>query len=146
ADLTRIDCGDRIAADVYVAARDNAVDLLQNIERHFLLGINEWDNLKLQHHLLVLDACRNSSCVIYKPCSIRVCKGTDRHGNLLPGSDDSFLVVAGENGWPGKNSESIRGLQQMHNSREGVASCHVDIGSVAYLLDDLAEVDKIGRG
>jgi hypothetical protein len=33
----------------------------------------------------------------------------------------------------------------MHNSRKGVASCHVDIGSVAYVLDDLTEIDQIGR-
>src|SRR6476661_46881 len=33
----------------------------------------------------------------------------------------------------------------MHDSREGVTGCHVDIGSVAYVLDDLAKVDQIGR-
>ena len=33
----------------------------------------------------------------------------------------------------------------MHNSREGVAGCDVNISSVAYVLDDLAEVDQIGR-
>src|SRR4030095_6185947 len=142
--ITRIDCRDRVAADVYVAARDNAVDLLQDIERHFLLGINERYNLKLEHDLLVLDARRNGSCVVYNPCSIRVCKGTYRNWNLLPGSDDSFFVVARENGWPRNNSESIRGLQQMHNGREGVTSCHVNIGSVAYVLDDLAEVNQMG--
>ena len=123
---------------------NNAVDLLQDIERHFLLGINERDDLKLQHHLLVLDARRNSSCVIYNPSNIRICKGAYRHGNLLPRSDDSFFVVAGENGWPRNNSESIRGLQQMHNRRKRVAGCHVNISSVAYVLDDLAEVDQIG--
>ena len=56
ADILRVDCWDRIAADVYVAVRDNAVDLLQNIERHFLLGINERHDLKLKHDLLVFDA------------------------------------------------------------------------------------------
>src|SRR5205809_3213581 len=33
----------------------------------------------------------------------------------------------------------------MHNSREGIAGCHVNISSVAHVLDDLAEVDQIGR-
>src|SRR5262249_40687558 len=142
--VTCIDCWNLVVADVYVAARDNAVDFLQNIERHFLLGINERDDLKLKHDLLVLDTRRNSCCLIYNP-SVRICKGTYRDGNLLPGSDDSFFVVAGENCWPRKYSESIRGLQQMHNSREGVTGCHVNISSGAYVLDDLTEVDQIGR-
>ena len=81
--------------------------------------------------------------MIYNPC-VRICKGTYRNWNLPPGSDDSFFVVAGENGWSRNNSESIRRLQQMHDSREGVAGCHVNIGSVAYVLNDLAEVDQIG--
>src|SRR5262245_66674806 len=33
----------------------------------------------------------------------------------------------------------------MHNSRKGVAGCHVNIRSVAYVLDDLAEVNQISR-
>src|SRR4029077_9140357 len=101
-------------------------------------------DLKLKHDLLVLDARRNSSCVIYNPSKIRICKGAYRHGNLRPRSDDGFFVVAGENGWPRNPSESIRRLQQMHNSRKRVAGCHVNISSVAYILDDLAEVDQIG--
>jgi hypothetical protein len=32
----------------------------------------------------------------------------------------------------------------MHNRRKRVAGCHVNISSVAYVLDDLAEVDQIG--
>src|SRR5436190_23979004 len=81
---------------------------------------------------------------MYIPCG-RICKGTYRNWNLSPGSDNSLFVIAGENGWSRNNSESIRRLQHMHDSREGVAGCHVNIGSVAYVLDDLAEVDQIGR-
>ena len=32
----------------------------------------------------------------------------------------------------------------MHNAREGAASRHINIGSVGYVLDDLAKVDQIG--
>src|SRR4029077_7628500 len=144
ANIARIDCWDRVAADVYVTPGNNTVDLLQDIERHFLLGINERDNLKLEHDLLVLDARRNSSCVIYNPSKIRICKGAYGHGNLLSRSDDSFFIVSRENGWPGNNSESSRGLQQMHYGCKRVAGCHVNISSVAYVLNDLAEIDKIG--
>src|SRR2546423_11525431 len=97
-DITRIDGWNRVPADVYVAARNNAVDLLQNIERHFLLGINERDDFELKHDLFVLDARRNSSCGSNRS-SIR--QGIYRNRDLLPRSDDSFFVVAGENGWPG---------------------------------------------
>ena len=72
---------------------------------------------------------------------LRICKGIYRNWNLLAGSDDSLFVVACENGWTRNNFESVGGLQQMHDSREGVASCDINVGSVTYVLDDLAEVD-----
>src|SRR4029077_13065575 len=141
-DVLGVDCRNRIAADDLPWARRKTVDLLQNIERHFLLGIDKRDDLKLEHDLFVLDARRNSSCGSNN--IIRICKGVYRHGNLLPRSNDGLFVVAGENGRPRKNFKAAGGLQQMHNSREGVASRKKDIGSVANVLDDLAEVDQIG--
>ena len=142
ADVLGVDCRNIIAADHLASARHNTVDLLQNIERHLLLGIDKRDDLKLEHDLFVLDARRNSSCGSNN--IIRICKGVYRHGNLLPRSNDGLFVVAGENGRARKNFESAGGLQQMHNSRERVASRKINVGSVAYVLDDLAEVDQIG--
>ena len=48
--------GPELPLMIYVSVRDKAVELLQNIERHFLLGINERHDLKLKHDLLVFDA------------------------------------------------------------------------------------------
>ena len=82
-----------------------------------------------------------AAVVIYTHPNIRICKGVYRHGNLLPRSNDGFFVVACENGRPRNNFKAAGGLQQMHNRRECVASRNINVGSVGYVLDDLAEVD-----
>ena len=72
-------------------------------------------------------------------------KGANRNRNLLPGGDDSFLVVAREDRWTRKDFELICRFKQMHYGCESVARRHVNIGSITYVLNDLAEIDQIGR-
>ncbi len=47
ADVTRVNSWNRIATDVYISTYHNAVDLLENIKRHFLVRIDEWHDLEL---------------------------------------------------------------------------------------------------
>ena len=83
ANITRSDCWDLIATDAYISAWHNTVDLLQNIERHFLLGINERHDLKLKHDFLVFDARLYGSRSV-DPDSSNIRESIDRHRNLLP--------------------------------------------------------------
>ncbi len=126
-----------------IAVRDNAVELLQNIERHFLLGINERHDLELKHNLFVFNARLHRSCIVAYIVDIR--KGVNRNRDLLPGGDDSFLIVACEDRRTRNDFELIRRFKQMHYGCKSVARCHVDVGSVAHILNDLAEVDQVGR-
>ncbi len=64
-----------------VSVRDKAVELLQNIERHFLLGINERDDLKLKHDFFVFNTRLHRSCIVGHIVDIR--KGANRDRNLL---------------------------------------------------------------
>jgi hypothetical protein len=115
---------------------------LQNIERHFLFGINERHDLKLKHDLLVLDARLHGR---RRSDDIGIRKGVYRNRNLLAGRDDSFLIVACEDRRSRHDFEPIRGFKQMHYGSESVAGCHVNVGSAAHILNDLTKVDQIGR-
>jgi len=33
----------------------------------------------------------------------------------------------------------------MYNGGEGIASCDIEVGAIGYVLNNLAEVDQIGR-
>ena len=90
ANILSVDCWHLIAADVYGSVRDNAVELLQNIERHFLLGINERHDLELKHDLLVLDARLDRGTVGWYPALVRVLIGT---GTSWPDAMIAFLLL-----------------------------------------------------
>ena len=72
---------------------------------------------------------------------LRVFTGT---GTSWPEAMMAFLLLLVKTVGREMTLNLTRGLKQMHYGREGVASRHVNVSSVAYVLNNLAEVDQVG--
>src|SRR5262249_51378063 len=98
--------------------------------------------LQLQRDFFELDARRDRRYSIY---SSRIRQGIDRNWNLRARRDNCLFVVTRENGRPRNHFEPAGGLKQMHNRGERIASSYINIRAAPYILNDLTEVDQVGR-
>ena len=99
-----------------------AVEFLQDIERDFLLGVNQRHDFELKRHFLklnarlraeIVDDARRATCGWLERR-----QRVDRHRNFRAGSDNGFLVVARKDHRARDDFEFPRRIERMHNRGE----------------------------
>ncbi len=130
ADVARRDRRHVIAADVHISAGHKTVDLLENIERDFLIRVDQGNDFKLKRDFFVFDVRRDGSRIVYRSGGDgRIVERSDRNRNFLARGDDRFLVVARENHWSRNDLEFPSRLERVHDRREVIASGDENIGT-----------------
>ena len=91
---------------------------MQDIERDFLFRVDQRHNLELKCNAFELNVGGDGSVINIRHIVNYICKGIDRHRNLLTRRDDCFLIIARENNWSVDHAKSTGGFENMDDGLE----------------------------